>query len=39
MNMQASRGEREGESISSRLPTVSTEPDVGLDLMNREIMT
>ena len=34
---QQGRGEREG--IPSRLPTVSTEPDVGLDLTNCEIMT
>ena len=39
-----SRGgaEREGDTESeagSRLCTVSTEPDVGLELTNREIMT
>ena len=35
------RAEREGEreSIPSRLHTASTEPDVGLKPMNREIMT
>ena len=34
--------EREGDTESeagSRLQTVSTEPDVGLELMNHEIMT
>ena len=31
--------ERERERIPSRLHTVSSEPDVGLDLMNHEIMT
>ena len=33
--------EREGETerIPSRLHTVSSEPDVGLELMNHEIMT
>ena len=31
--------QREGERIPSRLPTVSTEPDVGLKLTNHEIMT
>ena len=31
--------ERERERISSRLRAVSTEPDAGLDLINREIMT
>ena len=30
--------EREGERIPSRLHTVSTQPDVGLYLMNHEIM-
>ena len=36
-----SRGgaERRGERISSRLCAKSTEPDAGLNLMNREIMT
>ena len=29
----------EAERIPSRLYTVSVEPDAGLDLMNREIMT
>ena len=31
--------EREEEKIPSRLHTVSPEPDTGLGLMNREIMT
>ena len=34
--------EREGDTESeagSRLPAVSTEPDAGLELRNREIMT
>ena len=31
--------ERERERISSRLHTVSTEPDTELKLKNREIMT
>ena len=31
--------EREGERISSSLGTVTTEPDAGLNLVNREIMT
>ena len=31
--------EREGERIPSRLHAVSTEPNVGLELMNYEIMT
>ena len=36
-----SRGgtERGGERIPSRLHAVSMEPDVGLELMNHEIMT
>ena len=37
-----SRGSREGDTASkagSRLRTVSTEPDMGLELMDREIMT
>ena len=34
-----SGGEREGETIPSRLHAVSTEPDSGPDPMNREIMT
>ena len=40
--MHRGRAEREGDTESEagcRLPTVSTEPDVGLELMNREIMT
>ena len=31
--------ETEGERTPSRLCTVSTEPDVGLELTNHEIMT
>ena len=31
--------ERRRERISSRLHAVSTEPDVGLNFMNHEIMT
>ena len=31
--------EREGERIPSRLCAVSTEPDMGLEPTNREIMT
>ena len=31
--------ERERERIPSRLHAVSTEPDMGLDLKNHEIMT
>ena len=31
--------EREKERIPSRLRTVSTEPDVGLEVTNHEIMT
>ena len=31
--------EREGERIPSRLCTISVEPDVGLEPMNREIVT
>ena len=31
--------EREGERTPSRLLTVSAEPDVGLELMDGEIMT
>ena len=41
--MSASEGEgqreRERERIPSRLCTVSTEPDAGLDPMGHEIMT
>ena len=40
--MQAAEGQTEGDTESeagSRLPAVSAEPDVGLKLMNREIMT
>ena len=33
------QGERERERIPSRLCTVSTEPDVGLDPTNQEIVT
>ena len=31
--------ERERQRIPSRLHTVSTEPDMGLEIMNHEIMT
>ena len=31
--------EKEGERIPSRLCTISAEPDTGLELMNREIVT
>ena len=31
--------EREGEGIPSRLCTVSTEPDMGLELTDRDFMT
>ena len=39
--VRMSRGgtEREGESITSRLHDVSSEPDTGFELMNYEIMT
>ena len=40
--MRGERAEREGDTeseVASRLPAVSTESDVGLELMNREIMT
>ena len=40
--MNGGRSEREGDTESetgSRLRAVSTEPDVGLKLTNREIMT
>ena len=33
------RAEREGERTPSRLCTVSTEPDAGLELTNHEIIT
>ena len=36
--MQIERG-KEKERIPGRLCTVSTEPDVGFNLLNREIMT
>ena len=35
----AGGAKREGERIPSRLSVVSTEPDVGLDPTNQEIMT
>ena len=39
MSASVEEAEREGrERIPSRLHTVSTEPDTGLDLMNCEIM-
>ena len=31
--------EKEGERIPSRLRTIRAEPDTGLELMNREIVT
>ena len=40
--MNGGGSEREGDTESetgSRLRAVSTEPDVGLELMNREIVT
>ena len=40
--MSGGGAEREGDTESeagSRLSAVSTEPDVGLELMDREIMT
>ena len=39
--LEAGDGQRERgrERIPSRLHTVSVEPDVGLELTNREIMT
>ena len=40
--MSSGRAEREGDTESeagSRLRAVSTEPDVGLELADREIMT
>ena len=40
--MSRGRAEREGDTESnagSRLPADSTEPDAGLELTNREIMT
>ena len=41
--MHTQAGERQGgverEKIQSRLHTVSTEPNVGLNLMNCEVMT
>ena len=39
MHAQAGEGKREGERIPGWLHTVSTEPDMGLALMNPEIMT
>ena len=39
VHVQAGEGQRErGEGIPSRLHTVSTEPDVGLEFMSHEIM-
>ena len=37
--MNRGGAEREGKRIPSRLSTVSTHPDVGLDPVNREVMT
>ena len=39
MSRGGARRERGRERIPSRLCTVITEPDVGLELTNREIMT
>ena len=39
MCTQAEEGERERERIPSMLRAVSAEPNAGLNLMNREIMT
>ena len=39
VSKQGKGSERGRERIPSRLCPVSTEPDVGLKLMNREIMT
>ena len=36
---QVRKGQRERENIPSRLYAVSTEPDLGLELTNHEIMT
>ena len=36
---ESREGQRGRERIPSRLHTVSEEPDVGLEVMNREIMT
>ena len=36
---QAGKGQRERERELSRVLAVSAEPDVGLELTNREIMT
>ena len=33
------RAERGRQRIQSRLPAISTKPDVGLEFTNREIMT
>ena len=37
--VQAGERQRERERVPSRLLTVSTEPDMGLQFTNREIMT
>ena len=37
--VQAGKGKREGQRIRSRLCADSSEPDVGLELTNREIVT
>ena len=39
MSRGGAERERERERIPSRLSTVSTEPDVGLEPTNHEIMT
>ena len=37
--LRAEAGEGQGQRIPSRLRTVSTEPDPGLQLMNHKIMS
>ena len=39
MNIGEGQRERGGERIPSRLRAVSAEPEVGLELTNREIMS
>ena len=39
LHKQEGGRERRRERIPSRLRAVSTEPNVGLDLMNREVMS
>ena len=38
MRMSEGRAQRRGQRIRSGLPAVSSEPIVGLELMNREIL-